>query len=296
MTKTVAAEMPFLDHLEELRMRLMWCCGALLLGVIAAFVLVTKYDLIKLLERPITPYLEGNLVITHPADGFKIAMMVSFALGLVFALPVLLYQLWAFLSPALYQHEKKVVVPLLVGASVLFFGGICLSWFVVLPYTLGFLLTFQAGSFTNMIKAADYFGFATSVSLAFGAVFELPIAILLLTMLGIVTPQFLHAYRRHAAVLCLVAAAFITPGGDPMSLAALTVPLYVLFEFSVLLSEIVYRRMERRRRREAAELEAELEAERRAAGRGDGDGDERAEPEMIAPKGLYDTARDGGVQ
>jgi len=297
MTKTPAAEMPFLDHLEELRIRLMWCTGALLLGVIAAFVLVSKYRLIALLSRPILPYLNGALVITHPAESFKIAMLVSFALGFVFALPVLLYHLWAFLSPALYQHEKRVVVPVLVGASALFFGGICLSWFVVLPYTLGFLLTFQAESFTNMIKAADYFGFATSISLAFGAVFELPIAILLLTMLGVITPKFLHTYRRHAGVLCIVAAAFITPGGDPMSLAALSVPLYVLFEFSVLLSEIVYRRRQRRERREAAALEAELAAERAAAARDAHGGDEeRAEPEMIAPKGLFDAPRGDGVE
>jgi sec-independent protein translocase protein TatC len=292
MTKSSAAEMPFLDHLEELRIRLMWSCGALLLGVVAAFAIVTKFGVVSLLQRPIRPYLQSNLVITHPADAFKIVMLVSFALGLVLALPVLLYQLWAFLSPALYQHEKKVVVPVLVGASVLFFGGICLSWFVVLPYTLGFLLTFQAGSFTNMIKAADYFGFATSISLAFGAVFELPIAILLLTMLGIITPKFLHTYRRHAGVLCIVAAAFITPGGDPMSLAALSVPLYVLFEFSVLLSELVYRRRLRRDRREAAVLEAELAAERAAAA---GDAEETAEPEMIAPKGLFDAPRGDGT-
>ena len=101
MAKPVAAEMPFLDHLEELRIRLMWCCGALLLGVVAAFVLVSKYRLIALLQRPIQPYLESNLVITHPAESFKIAMLVSFALGFVFALPVLLWHLWAFLSPAL---------------------------------------------------------------------------------------------------------------------------------------------------------------------------------------------------
>jgi sec-independent protein translocase protein TatC len=292
MAKATVAEMPFLDHLEELRIRLMWCSGALLLGVIAAFVMVNKYGLIAVLQQPIQPYIEGNLVITHPADSFKIAMLVSFAFGFVLALPVILYHLWAFLSPALYQHEKKVVIPVLIGASALFFGGVCLSWFVVLPYTLGFLLTFQAGSFTNMIKAADYFGFATSISLAFGAVFELPIAIVLLTMLGIITPKFLHTYRRHAAVLCVVAAAFITPGGDPMSLAALSVPLYVLFEFSVLLSEIVYRRQERRRRREAAALEAELAAERAAAGQ---DVDDSAERAMIGPRGLFDDPRDGGA-
>jgi sec-independent protein translocase protein TatC len=276
-----AAEMPFLDHLEELRHRLMWGCGALLVGIVAAFVIVTKYNVIKLLQRPIQPYLQGELIITHPADGFKIVMLVSFALGLVFALPVILYQLWAFLSPALYQHEKKVVVPLLIGATALFFGGLCLSWFVVLPYTLGFLLTFQEESFTNMIRAAEYFSFATSVSIAFGAVFELPIAIVALTMLGILTPKFLHTYRRHAAVLCIVAAAFITPGGDPMSLAALSIPLYVLFEFSVILSEIVHRKRLRREAREAAEREAEEAAERAAAG-------EPAAAVEDAPRGLFE--------
>lgn len=261
---TKPAEMPFLDHLEELRTRLMWSAGALLLGIVAAFVVVTRYNVVKILQRPIEPYLQGELIITHPADAFKVVMLVSFALGLVFALPVILYQLWGFLSPALHQHEKKVVVPLLIGASLLFFGGVCLSWFIVLPYTLGFLLTFQGESFQNMIRAAEYFGFATSVSLAFGAVFELPIAILLLTMLGIVTPQFLHAYRRHAAVLCIVAAAFITPGGDPLSLAAMSIPLYILFEFSVLISEVVYRRRQKKLARAAAE-EARRDEEERAA-------------------------------
>jgi sec-independent protein translocase protein TatC len=276
-----ATEMPFLDHLEELRTRLMWACGALLLGIVAAFAVVTRYGVVKLLQRPIQPYLQGELIITHPADGFKIVMLVSFALGLVFALPVILYQLWAFLSPALYQHEKRVVVPILIGATALFFGGICLSWFVVLPYTLGFLLTFQEESFTNMIRAAEYFSFATSVSIAFGAVFELPIAILALTMLGILTPKFLHTYRRHAAVLCIVVAAFITPGGDPMSLAALSIPLYILYEFSVVLSEIVHRRRLRRQAREAAELERELAAERAAQGAADPD-------ERDGPRGLLE--------
>ncbi|HEU4632104.1 MAG TPA: twin-arginine translocase subunit TatC [Gemmatimonadaceae bacterium] len=271
MAKPAAnAEMPFLDHLEELRFRILWSLAALVLGVIVAFVVVVKYDLIALLQRPIAPFLEAKLIITHPADAFKIVMLVSFALGLVLALPVILYQLWAFLSPALYSHEKRLVIPVLVSASLLFLGGVCLSWFVVLPLTLGFLLTFQSASFTNMIRASDYFGFATSISLALGAVFELPIAIVALTALGILTPQFLHTYRRHAFVLCVVAAAVITPGGDPMSLAALTVPLYLLYELSVVGSEVVYRRQLRRQRREEAERAREEAAERDAADREEG--------------------------
>ena len=262
MAKPAAAEMPFLDHLEELRFRILWSLAALVVGVIVAFVITVKFDLVNLLQRPIAPYLQAKLIITHPADAFKIVMLVSFALGLVIALPVILFQLWAFLSPALYAHEKKLVIPVLVTASLLFLGGVCLSWFVVLPLTLGFLLTFQSASFTNMIRASDYFGFATSISLALGAVFELPIAIVALTALGIITPKFLHTYRRHAFVLCVVAAAVITPGGDPMSLVALTAPLYLLFEFSVVGSEVVYRRRVRRERREAAEREREEAAER----------------------------------
>lgn len=254
-----SAEMPFLDHLEELRVRLMWSLGALMIGVVIGFVVVLRFDVIRLLERPILPYLQGNLIVTHPTDAFKIVMMVSFGLGLVLAMPVILYQLWGFLSPALYQHEKKVVVPVLVAAAALFLGGVCIAWFLVLPYTLKFLLTFQASAFDSFIRAEEYFSFATTISIAFGAVFELPIAILLLTALGIITPAFLHKYRRHAIVLCVVLAAFITPGGDPMSLAAFSIPLYLLFEVSVVLAEVVYRR--RVRREAAREREEERERE-----------------------------------
>jgi sec-independent protein translocase protein TatC len=261
MAKVAGAEMPFLDHLEELRGRIMWALGALLVGMVIAFSIVVKFDVLVLLQRPIAPYLDGPLIVTGPADSFKITMLVSFMLGLVIALPIVLYQLWGFLSPALYTHEKRVVLPLLFGASALFFGGLCLAWFVILPYTLGFLLTFQPAAFEETIRASEYFSFATTMSLALGALFELPIAILLLTMLGIVTPAFLHRSRRHAAVLCVVVAAFITPGGDPLSLAAFSVPLYLLFEFSVLLSELVHRRRLRRERREAARRAAEDAAE-----------------------------------
>jgi sec-independent protein translocase protein TatC len=259
-TSSSGAEMPFLDHLEELRFRLMWAVGALILGVGAAFALVIRFNLAYQLQRPILPYLDGrSLIITHPADGFRVHMLIAFALGFVIALPVILYHLWAFLAPALYQHEKRVVLPVIFVAAALFFGGVCLSWFVILPFTLRFLLTFQAGSFEEMIRAAEYFGFATSISLALGGVFEVPILILLLTALGIVTPKMLHAYRRHAMVGCIIVAAFITPGGDPMTLAVFSVPLYLLYEVSVVVSEVVHRRRLRREARREREADAERE-------------------------------------
>ena len=247
---TPGAEMPFLDHLEELRIRLFWCLGALIVGVVVAFTLLQQIDLIGFLQRPLAPYLHGQkLVYTHPSDPFKIVLNASFVLGLLLASPMVIYQAWAFFAPALYPHEKRLVIPVGIGAVALFVAGVALAFYVVLPFTLGFLLNFQTEALQPMITASEYFGFEIAMSLAFGVVFEMPILIIALTALGIVTPAFLNKYRRHAVVLCIVGAAFITPGADPTSLFALAVPLYLLFEFSVVLSTLVYRR---RTRREAA--------------------------------------------
>ena len=239
-------EMPFLDHLEELRWRILYSLIGLVVGMVVAFVLLQQVDVIGFLQRPVLPYLHGRkLIFTHPGDAFGIVLNASFVLGLVLSSPVLLYQAWAFFAPALYSHEKKLVIPVLLGAVLLFVGGVALAFFVVLPFTLGFLLNFQTAALEPMITASEYFGFAISMSLAFGVVFELPILILALTALGIITPAFLQKYRRHAVILCIVGAAFITPGGDPTSLFALSVPLYLLFEASVVLSRVIYRRRHR---------------------------------------------------
>jgi sec-independent protein translocase protein TatC len=239
--------MPFLDHLEELRQRLLRAAGAFLVGVIIAFIILTQTDLIGFLQRPIRPYLAGeNLIYTHPGAVFGIMIDVAFVLGAVIASPVIGYQLWRFLLPALYQHERRIAVPMISAMVLLFIGGVALSFFVVLPLTLRFLLGLQAGSLTPMITATEYFGFAATMSLMFGVVFELPIAIIALTVLGVVTPAFLIRFRKYALILCLVAAAFITPGGDPASMLALAVPLYLLYEVSVAASSVVYRRRQRR--------------------------------------------------
>jgi sec-independent protein translocase protein TatC len=254
-------EMPFLDHLEELRWRLLWILGALVVGVMIAFFLVVKFDVISILSEPILPFLKGRkLVYTHPGHPFSISMTASFAIGTIFALPVILYQIWAFLSPALYDHERRVAIPVVIGAAALFLAGVSLSYFVVLPFTLGFLAGFQAGSLEPMITASEYFSFAISMSLAFGAVFELPIAILALTALGIVTPKMLINFRRHALILSVVVGAFITPGADIVSLVALTVPVYFLYELSIVLSSMVTRRRARRAAAEAASAESSVPA------------------------------------
>ena len=254
MARQQPDQMPFLDHLEELRFRLFWIIGALLIGVMVSFWLVLKFKLLLILQRPILPYLSGSpLVVTNPGDGFGVLISTSLIFGVILALPVVLYHVWAFLSPGLYSHEKKLVVPVLIGATLLFMAGVALSFFVVLPLTLKFLMQVTADAFQPMITAAGYFNFAITMSLAFGAVFELPILIVALTALGLVTPAMLVKFRRFAFVGCLLTSAFITPGSDILSLCAMAVPLYLLYELSVILSAFVYRRQQRRRAAAAAE-------------------------------------------
>jgi len=253
-----SAEMPFLDHLEELRWRIIWSLAAVVVGVIVAFVIVIKFNLLVWMQGPVLPFLKGRrLIYTRPGDGFSILMQTSIIVGLVLALPVILYKAWAFLSPALHRHEKKIVVPVIVGAVFLFMCGAALAWYFVLPMTLRFLFGLGNEAFDQMITVSEYFVFVTSMVLAMGAVFELPIAILLLSALGLVTPQFLSKFRRHAVIASYLVAAIITPGDLFVTSVALMIPLYLLYELSIGLSWLVFRK---RQKRELAELEDEVPA------------------------------------
>jgi sec-independent protein translocase protein TatC len=261
-----SAEMPFLDHLEELRWRIIWSLVALILGVVVAFIVLQKFDIFKFLEGPILPYLGGNkLKYTHPADPFSVLITASFSIGIVMALPVIIYQVWAFLAPALYKHEKRVVLPVIFGALVLFVSGVALSFYVVLPLAIGWLMGIaqSTDALEPMITYREYFSFAVNMSLAFGLCFELPIVILLLATLGIVTPEFLRRYRRHALVLCVVAGALLSPGDLVWTTILLAAPLYLLYELSVILTVIVYRRRRKRAAQAAAEEAAEAKPEER---------------------------------
>jgi sec-independent protein translocase protein TatC len=246
MAKTTSGEMPFLDHLEELRWRLIWSIGALLVGLMVGFTVVVKGQLIKILQQPIAPYLTGKLIFTSPADPFSITLSVSLMVGIIIASPVIVYHVWAFLSPALHRHEKKVVIPVILGAVALFVSGVALAWFWVIPMMLKFLMTFQTESLTGMITATGYFSFVTTLALTFGAAFELPILILALAALGLVTPEFLSRFRPYALVLTFVVSAFVTPGDILLASFALTAPLYLLYEVSVILTRIIFRKRRQR--------------------------------------------------
>jgi sec-independent protein translocase protein TatC len=241
------AEMPFLDHLEELRWRILWALGALVIGTIIGFVLVRYFDLVGVLSRPAQPYLRnGKLQLLSPADSFTIVITISVWTGVVLASPVILYQLWAFVSPALYANERRVGGYVLAGGLVLFCMGVALSYFFVLPATMKFFSIIGGPSLEAGYTARDYFSMVVTMALTFGAAFELPIVIVALTALGLVTPPFLRKYRRHALVLCAIGASLITPGDAITATVALLAPLYLLYELGIFLSRGVYRWRERR--------------------------------------------------
>jgi len=262
--------MPFLDHLEELRWRIIYSLGSALVAIGIGFWVTLQFDLVTILAAPILKLLPTHkLVFTHPSDAFSITLNTAMTCGIVLAAPVILYQVWLFLAPALHKHEKRVGLAVLFAGTVLFICGAVLAYLVVIPLALPWLLDFGGASMQALITASEYFSFVFSMVLTFGLSFELPIVVFALAALGIVTPQFLSRYRRHAVVLIVIAGAFLTPGDLVWTTVALAVPLYLLYELSVAGAYIVWRRKQRKL--------ARLEAERLAAQPTESEAEEEAE-------------------
>jgi sec-independent protein translocase protein TatC len=239
--------MPFLDHLEELRWRLFRAALAVVAGMVVGLVAVLKFNLIATLSASAAPYLPlGKLMVTHPTHALSITMMLAFSIGLVLASPVVLYQAWAFVSPALFPRERRIGIAVLAGGLVLFCLGVALAYFLVLPASIPFLVAIGGDSLQIMYTAQEYFSFLVTLCLTFGIAFELPIVILALSALGLVTPMFLREYRRHAFVGCVVGSALVTPGDLLIATLALVIPLYMLYELGILLSVVMYRWRQRR--------------------------------------------------
>ena len=239
------SEMPFLDHLEELRIRLFWCLGFLFVGIGIGFYLNSEYDLLQFLIKPVAPYLKGGkLMIIRPTEGFMITMKISIGFGVLFASPVIIYQLWAFVAPALLRKERRIVFPLLFVSIFMFVLGAVMAYFITLPLGMQFFSKFQYASTEFMLTASSYLDMASTMVLITGVVFELPIAIMLLARLGLVSPQFLRKKRRHAIVIIFVIGMLVTPP-DPGSQILVSVPMCILYEMSVWIAYVVARKRDK---------------------------------------------------
>ncbi len=236
------SEMPFLDHLEEFRVRVLWCLGFIFVGIMIGFYLNSRYDLLNFLVMPVKPYLsQGKLMIIRPTEGFMIALKLSFAFGMLFASPVLIYHFWAFVAPALLKKERRLIFPLLFVSIVMFLLGAVMAYYVTLPLGMAFFAKFQFASTEFMLTASSYLDIAMQMVLFTGLGFEVPIVILVLARLGLVSPEFLRAKRRHAIIAIFIIAMVITPP-DPGSMMLVAIPMVFLYELSVWIAYMMARK------------------------------------------------------
>lgn len=245
-------EMPFLDHLEELRWRVLWSLLAVVIATVIGFFLVTRFNVLNLLILPIEPFLQGEkLKYLSPTDPFFITLKLAVITGLLLASPVIVYHVWSFLSPALLPSEKRAIIPSLYLGVVLFLAGVAMAYYVALPVTLRFTMGFQTESLEQSIVVGHYMSVVIRLLLAFGLVFEMPVVILVLAVLGLVTPEFLAEKRRYAIAAIVVVSSVITPG-DVITLTILMmIPLMLLYEMSIVLTRVVVRGRESRAAAEA---------------------------------------------
>lgn len=224
--------MTLVEHLDELRSRIIFSAIALLIA--AALCLWQNHLLIEIANRPL-PAANEQLLTLSPTEPFMTTLTLVLYSALVLAMPIILYQLYAFVIPAMSPSERKVVVPLLLMVPVLFICGVVFAYFVVVPAAVKFLLNFNSDQFNIQIRAREYYGFFALSLLSVGVLFQIPVGILAITRLGIVTPETL-AHNRRYAILIIAVLAMLLPGTDPITMLLSMLPLILLFEFSLLLA------------------------------------------------------------
>jgi sec-independent protein translocase protein TatC len=231
-------EATLVEHLDELRTRIFVCLGALALGFTVAFVF--RHRLLDWLNAPL-PANRGKPITLGVAEPFLTSFKVSLLAGLGLALPVVLWQLWSFLAPAVGEHVERVVFAFVLLATVLLVAGVAFGYWVVLPQAIHFLTNFDQSQYTIQLRARDYYGFVMTVLLAIGLVFELPIFLLALVRLDVISTNTLRRNRRLGYFIVAVIAVLL-PGVDPVTTTFEMVPLMALYEGSIWLAVIIERR------------------------------------------------------
>lgn len=242
MTVETRGEMPFLDHLEELRWRIIKILAALVVASIACYVF--SDFLFEWLRWPLqraVPDGSIDLNFLKVGEGFTVRIKLSILAGIFISIPVTIYQVWRFVMPGLYDREKRVVVPLVATSSLLFLSGAAMCFIWVLPFTINFLLGIAPEDVKPVLTINEYLNFVMWTTLAYGLVFQLPIVAFFLGRLGIINSRFLAKGRRYAIVGIAVIAAIVTPP-DIFSMTMMGLPLYLLYEISILILLITGKR------------------------------------------------------
>jgi sec-independent protein translocase protein TatC len=229
-------EMTFLEHLEELRWRIIYSIIGIVVGTIIAWIFIDFLVDVVLLK----PAKDSGAILQNlrPFGQLFLYMQIAIMVGMILSIPNLFFQFWQFISPALRKKEKKYIFWIVVFSSICFLAGIAFAYFAMLPLTLKFAAEFGSESIKNEFAIDEYMSIIISVMLAAGFVFELPMISFFLSKLGILKPSIMRKYRRHSIVVIMILAAFLTPGADPVSQLVLAVPLVVLYEISIFISKI----------------------------------------------------------
>jgi len=243
-----AGAMTFFEHLTELRKRII--NSLISIGIGAGIGWFVAPYFVNWITKPMLKalgdaHLDQKLVYTHPAGYLNLLITLSVYLGLVIASPWILYQIWLFVAPALYRHERKAITGFLFSTVLLFLSGIAFGYFVSMPYVLHFLISFQ-GPVVPLISINEYFDLILLVLLGLGLVFELPVLIFILSLFGIVTPKFLMDNFRYAILVIAILAAILTPTPDAMTMLVFMAVLVGLYFLGVGVSWLVVRRREKR--------------------------------------------------
>jgi len=230
---------PFLEHLEELRKRLIICIISVAISFFISYFFSDKAFLI--LIKPLKEALpkNGHLIFTNLPEMFITYLKVALVMGIMISTPVIFYEIWKFVAPGLYQSEKKFLIPFVLSSTVLFVGGAIFGYFVVFPFGFKFFLGFANEYVKALPSVKQYFSFAIKLLIAFGIVFELPVVTYFLTKIGLLTPQFLKNNRKYAIVIIFSVAAIFTPP-DVMTQCIMAVPLIILYEIGIIISKIAY--------------------------------------------------------
>ena len=236
--KELLREMSFLEHLDDLR-------GVLIQSAIVflAMVIVFWFFSGRIIDFLISDLSVDQLIFYAPAEAFMARVKVSLVLGLLAAYPFILFKVWSFVTPALFSRERSKVYPFIITASTLFYVGVAFAYLVIIPIALEFLLGFGTDHLSPMISVTSYFSFVARLCVTFGLVFQLPVVVFVLSMLGIVTPRFLLRQWRYAVLIIFVAAAVLTPP-DPASQVLMALPIILLYIGSVLVAHITFRKKE----------------------------------------------------
>jgi sec-independent protein translocase protein TatC len=241
---TDGARMSFLEHLDELRSRILTSVAALFIGFLIALIFIDR--IVIFIMRPLQQTLPpgGKLIYTEPTEAFILYMKMAALAGLILAAPVILWQVWRFVAPGLYANEKRYAIPFVVFATFFFVAGALFSHYLVFPWAFTFFASFAVG--TDYLefapRIAPIFSLYTKMLLSFGLIFQMPTLVYFLARIGLITPRFLIRNTKYAILIIFIVAAILTPGPDVVSQSLMAGPMILLYGFSILIAWVFGRK------------------------------------------------------